>query len=291
MIGVPRRLSKYLCEATSLGLEDAKAACMAGRVEVVADGRLARTTSTSVFVFDEDTVLLDGAPIRPRSAQYHVMLHKPAGVVSTASAPDGQRDLAEWLAQWPPGTAPVGRLDRDTTGLLLCTTDGDLSDAITRPDQHLPKRYWLWLDEVVGAEDPRLLALVQGVPCRSETLRADTAQIVAQNTEFTELELTLTQGRKRQIRRMCRGVRLRLVHLHRLGIGPLELGDLEPGQYRCLERAEVDALWSAVGGHARQRELRVEALRLYAVRARSMGAPNSRIEAWLRTRPGHPWSL
>jgi 23S rRNA pseudouridine2605 synthase len=284
----PRRLDKYLCEATPMSLAQVRVAWAQGRVGVVCAGSEARRSELGELVFAEDVVLLDGAPVRLRTVHEHAILHKPPDVVSTARDPEGRADLSRWLRQMPSGMFPVGRLDRETTGLLLFTTDSDLQQAVLRPDQHTPKTYWLWIDEPMARDDPRLTALTRGLALQGHTFRAESVRWLASTAHVTELVVTLTQGKNRQIRKMCRAVGLRLVHLHRRTIGLLRLGDLPPGAWRLLAEHEIEELWAALGGRERQHSEKVAALIHQAERSRASGAPLGRLEAWLSRHAGAP---
>lgn len=281
---IPRRLDKYIRDSTPLSAQAVREALKGGRITL--SGK--RQTSGHELVFEEDEVRLDGERLSPRRAQLYAMLHKPLRVTSTARDPDGKADLSRWLGEMPPGMFPIGRLDRQTSGLLLFTTDGDLADAVLRPDHHTDKVYWLWLDEHVGDDDPRLAALLDGVPVLGRPARARAAVVLHRTDQMTELLVTLDEGRNRQIRRMCRALDFHLAGLHRRSVGPLELGDLAPGSWRLLSDEEVAALWRATGGWQRVVDRRVEALVRFAEQARSAGAPHPRLEAWLSDRDNRP---
>ena len=186
----------------------------------------------------------------------------------------------------PEGMFPVGRLDRQTSGLLLFTTDGDLAHAVLRPEHHTDKTYWLWLDEVVPDDDPRLRALLDGVPVLGQPAHAKAVEVLHRTDQLTELLVTLDEGKNRQIRRMCRALDFHLHALHRKTIGSLALGDLPAGQWRLLRDDEVEALWRAAGGRERVVERRVRALRYHADKCRAAGAPHARLEAWLERQQG-----
>lgn len=239
------------------------------------------------LIFQEDELWLDGARVDASAAppRAYAVLNKPKNVTSTASDPRGGANLAPYLRAMPRGCFPVGRLDRETTGLLLFTNDGDLATCVLRPDQHTTKTYWLWLDDELSDDDPRLAQLVAGVPHCGEILKAHSVSIVARSEGATELELTLTSGRKRQIRLMCHALDLHLVHLHRKRIGPLSDAGIALGEWRQLEASEVEALWSAVGGRTALRVRQVAALRRQAEAARLAGTPLERLEQWLTNEP------
>jgi 23S rRNA pseudouridine2605 synthase len=279
---LPRRLRKRVAEGAAVALQVVDEWWLADRVRVVSpESGEPRLLPLDALVFDDDDVLLDGAPLaRPASLVYGI-LNKPKHVTSTARDPSGKSDLSPWLRAMPAGCFAVGRLDRETTGLLLFTNDGELASAVLRPDHETTKSYWLWLDEVVSIADPRLAQLVQGVVHHGERLSAKSAHILAHTEYATELELTLTQGRKRQVRHMCRALDLHLVHLHRRRIGPLTDAQLALGAWRLLEQAEVEALWHAVGGRARMRQRKIAALARHVDEARAAGTPLLRLERWL----------
>ncbi len=260
----------------------ARQALEAGRVSVAGPRvEVGRTAAPDSIVFEDDRVTLDGITVVPRTEHDYFILNKPAGVTSTTASPERERDLSEFLRVMPAGVFPVGRLDRATTGLMLCTSDGELATSVLRPDHATEKLYWLWVDERLEDEDPRLTTLVSGVWIPAGLARAAAVKIVARSVDFTELHVTLHSGMNRQIRRMCFALGLRLVHLHRKRIGTLELGALPVGSSRPLTRDEVDAVWCSVGGRSQVRQRRIAALHRDAMRARARGAPLGRLESWL----------
>lgn len=202
-------------------------------------------------------------------------------MTTTARDPDGKRDLNHWLRQLPPGSFPIGRLDRATTGALLLTTDGDLANALLRPDHQTDKLYWLWLNEHIAPDDDRLRAWKTGIPLRNHTARATRTEIVYGDEHSTQLHVTLQEGKNRQIRRMCRASDFRLLHLHRKSVGPISLESLREGEMRQLSMTEVSALWEASGGRAEVTRKQLEALGERARRARQEGKPLHRLESWL----------
>jgi 23S rRNA pseudouridine2605 synthase len=275
-------LRKRVAEGAAVALQIVDEWWLADRVRVVSpESREPRSLPLDALVFDDDDVMLDGSALERAATFVYGILNKPKHVTCTAHDPSGKSDLSPWLRAMPAGCFAVGRLDRETTGLLLFTNDGELASAVLRPDHDTTKTYWLWLDEVVLPDDPRLGQLVHGVVHNGERLSAKSAHILAHSEYATELELTLTQGRKRQVRHMCRALDLHLVHLHRRRIGPLTDAALALGDWRLLEQAEVDALWHAVGGRARIRQRKIVALARHAHEARAAGKPELRLERWL----------
>ncbi len=226
------RLAKFLAGAGVASRRAAEQIIRSGRVTV--DG--VRVLDPATDVTAQHAVALDGEPVTaaPELAVYAV--NKPAGVVSTASDPQRRRTVIS-LVPSPLRLYPVGRLDIDTTGLILLTNDGDLAYRLTHPSFEVPKTYRARVANPPVA-DRTLRALRRGVvlddgptaPARVRRLAADT------------LELTIHEGRKRQVKRMCEHVGHRVIKLERVAFGPLALGDLAPGAYRRLDEAEVKAL-------------------------------------------------
>lgn len=279
---LPRRQRKRVAQGLGVSLQIVDEYWAADRLRVARPGwPEPRVVPLEALVFDDDVVWFDGAPLGPVPATVCAVLHKTAGVTCTAHDPKGRADLAPFLRDLPPGCFAVGRLDRDTTGLLLFTNDGDLANAVLRPDHCIDKLYLLHLDGVVAADDPRLDELVRGISDRGELLAARSVRIVTTSRTSTQLALTLTQGRNRQVRRMCHAVGLRLAHLHRQRVGPLTDEGLAPGHLRRLDAAEIESLWQALGGRAALRQRRIDSLTRQAKEAREAGAPDRRLERWL----------
>jgi 23S rRNA pseudouridine2605 synthase len=282
---LPTRLDKFVRSASPLSLEGARRAWEEGRLRVHA-AELTGAGGTAggppkdlnQLVYPDDGVELDGCRLTLRTEHYAAKLNKPKGVVSTSNDPSGGRDLRPWLEQMPAGTFAVGRLDRDTTGLLLFTTDGELADALLQPARHVDKKYWLWLDEELGDDDPRLLAMTRA---DARYFPAKHVALLHRSVDHVELELTLDQGKHRQIRRICQVLGLRLAHLHRRSVGPITLGGLALGDVAVLTDDEVGALWAVVGGRELIYAAQLAALERHARRARDHGYPDYRLEAWL----------
>ncbi|MGI9183352.1 MAG: pseudouridine synthase [Solirubrobacteraceae bacterium] len=229
------RLAKFLANAGVASRRAAEEIVRAGRVSV--DG--APVLDPARTVTPESRVALDGAPVALETKLAVYAVNKPAGVVSTASDPQGRPTVVS-LIETTLRLYPVGRLDIDTTGLILLTNDGTLAYRMMHPSFEVTKTYRarVWKPPV-GEE--ALAALRRGVvlddgptaPARVRRLRADT------------IELTIHEGRKRQVKRMCELVGHRVRSLERVAFGPLTLGPLGPGAHRRLSGAEVQALLAA----------------------------------------------
>lgn len=186
-----------------------------------------------------DRVELDGVALVPLPKLY-LMMNKPRGVVTTLRDPEGRKSVIDLLPPEWKHAKPVGRLDRDSSGLLLLTTDGDLHFAITGPDSMVEKRYHV---EIAGsASDSDFDALRRGIELDGEVLapaRVSICGIVGRNTL---LEIVLVEGRFRQIRRSLQRVGHRVRALHRVAIGSLEIGSLATGGVVEVPRVDLEAL-------------------------------------------------
>ena len=281
---IPRRLDKYLRDATALSVVEIRRACLAGRVTVLAPNAACPVASQpDLLIFEDDVVALDGAAVLPRTDHHYLVLNKPRSVTTTASDPRGKSDLTPWLRLMPDGVFPVGRLDRETSGALLFTDDGDFANAILQPGHHTEKLYCLWIEEPLADDDLRLKAFVAGVRTHrgATQLRAASATVHDRTEDHTELHVTLGEGKNRQIRKMCNALRLRLRQLHRAAIGSFRIDDLAPGQWRHLSAAEVAGLWSSAGGIERVTRNKIAALAKTQLEPHD-SARNHRLESWLR---------
>ena len=228
------RLNAFLARAGVASRRRADELIQAGRVRVNgAPGEL------NTVVGKRDMVEVDGVRVE-RQALAYVLLNKPAGVVTTASDPQGRRTVVE-LVPKEPRVVPVGRLDVDTTGALLLTNDGDLAHRLAHPRYGVPKVYEA---QVEGAPSEGTLArLRSGI----ELEDGPTAPAGARLLGPSRIELTLHEGRNRQVKRMCDAVGHRVRRLHRSRYAGLGLEGLARGESRELTRDEVAALRASVG--------------------------------------------
>ena len=223
------RLNAFLGRAGVASRRKADELILAGRVAVNGEpGQL------NTFVSGDDVVEVDGRPVTKQRLAY-VLLHKPAGVVTTASDPGGRPTVVD-LVEHDARVVPVGRLDADTTGALLLTNDGQLSHRLAHPRYEVDKVYEV---EVEGnPSDARLLQLAEGVQLDD----GPTAPAEVRSLGPSRLELTLHEGRKHQVKRMCDAIGHPVVSLHRSRYATLTLEGLRPGEWRQLMTEEVDAL-------------------------------------------------
>ncbi|MEA2473807.1 MAG: rRNA synthase [Thermoleophilaceae bacterium] len=225
------RLAKYLAHAGVASRRAAERLIASGRVsvagEVVTDP--ARDVDSGVVV------AVDGEPVRAERRVVYAV-NKPRGVVSTAADTHGRPTVVEMIPAEARRLYPVGRLDADSTGLLLLTNDGELANLLTHPRYGVEKVYRARV--VPGLNAAAIDALRDGVQLDDGLARAERARQVSSGV----LEIALREGRKRQVRRMCEAVGRRVVELERVRFGPLRLGTLKQGSFRKLTPAEVDAL-------------------------------------------------
>jgi 23S rRNA pseudouridine2605 synthase len=226
------RLNAWLARAGVASRRKSDELIKAGRVTVNGEpGQL------NTFVQRTDEVSLDGLSLAKQTLSY-VLLHKPAGVVTTASDPQGRTTVLD-LVDHRNRVVPVGRLDADTTGALLLTNDGDLAHRLAHPKYEVDKVY---VAQVWGQPtDGTLRKLAEGVKLED----GKTAPATVRRIEGGRIELTIHEGRNRQVKRMLEAVGHRVQTLHRSTYGPLTVEGLEPGAWRELEPSEVERLRAA----------------------------------------------
>jgi 23S rRNA pseudouridine2605 synthase len=231
----PMRLAKYLAHAGAASRRAAEGLVRAGRVTV--GGAVVRDPARDVD--DDSAVALDGAPVAGAEARVVYALHKPAGVVSTARDPGGRATVVGLVPDEDRRLYPVGRLDADTTGLLLLTNDGELAHRLTHPSFEVPKTYVAVVEHPPVGE-PALFALREGIELEDGV----TAPARARRLAPDRLELTIHEGRKHQVKRMLAAVGYPVTRLHRSRYAGLTLKGLGPGESRELAGAEVERLRS-----------------------------------------------
>lgn len=234
------RLQRALARAGIASRRGSEELIAAGRVTV--NGRLA-TIGDRVDP-SADTIAVDGVGVALDPGLRYYALHKPAGVTTTMRDPHARTDLRGYLPDGP-RVFPVGRLDRDTEGLLLLTNDGDLANRLLHPRHGVEREY---LAEVEGTPTDRHAArLRRGVELDDGPARAVTVSIVGRAGRRGAVRLALTEGRKREVRRMLAAVGLPVTRLVRVRIGPVRLGRLAAGSVRTLSPDEVRALYRVAG--------------------------------------------
>jgi 23S rRNA pseudouridine2605 synthase len=233
------RLSKYLAHSGVASRRAAEELVRAGRVTVA--GSVVTDPARAIAASEE--VSVDGDPVNAPSGRVVYALNKPPGVVSTARDPQGRPTVVGLVASGR-RLYPVGRLDIDTTGLILLTDDGELAHRLTHPRYEVPKTY----RAVVGNPPVReraLRALRAGV----ELEDGMTAPARVRRVAADVVEITIHEGRKREVKRMCEALGHPVRRLERVRLGPVELGELKPGKYRRLTDEELVQLQGIGDSH------------------------------------------
>ncbi len=214
----------------------AEALISAGRVKV--NGRTALLGESAV---PTDRVLLDDQPVELPEVHVYLVLNKPAGYLTTLKDDRGRPTVAELMPEDVPGLIPIGRLDADTTGLLLLTNDGRFAHRVAHPTGEIEKEYELTLENPVPED--RLTVLANGPELEDgKILPPKLTRLQRRSREKTALNLTVHEGRNRIIRRACTAVGLVLLSLKRVRVGPVRLGNLPEGRYRELTEKELNIL-------------------------------------------------
>ncbi len=234
------RLNRYLAQAGVASRRAADALIAGGRVTV--DGEVVDDLGRRVE--PGQRVAVDGRAVGTAERSAYLVLHKPAGVVTTMSDPQGRQTVAD-LVKSPVRVYPVGRLDAETTGLLLLTNDGDLAHRLSHPSSGVVKTYQATVRGLPSNFE--LERLRRGIRLEDGPTAPASVRMLRAGDRQSVIELSIHEGRNRQVRRMLEAIGHRAVALHRPSYGPVSLGGLAPGQVRPLTRAEVAALRRAAG--------------------------------------------
>lgn len=230
------RLQAYLARAGAApSRRKAEALISAGKVRVNGD-----TASLGTTVAPRDEILLDGTPIELPERHTYLALNKPAGYLTTLHDDRGRPTIADLMPSDVPGLVPVGRLDADTSGLLILTNDGRLAHHIAHPSNEIEKEYLLTVRN--PAPKRAIEALSKGPTLDDGRMLPPEISNLHRARTTTTFTLTIHEGKKRIIRRACVAVGLRLISLERVRIGPVHLGDLPGGHSRPLTGEEVEGL-------------------------------------------------
>ena len=222
-----------------------------GAEKLIAEGRIEVNGHKAMIGQDvdprRDVIHIDGerVVILKKQPKYYVALNKPRGYVTTMEDELNRRCVKELVEDFPTRIYPVGRLDKDSEGLLLLTNDGDFANYIMHPKNHVSKTYRVTVRPTITEE--QLISLASGVTLDDGYVTAPATVTVDTKEEGrVVLRVTITEGKNRQVRRMCEALGLEVARLKRVSVGPVKLGMLQPGEYRELTVAEVKALRNAV---------------------------------------------
>jgi 23S rRNA pseudouridine2605 synthase len=237
------RLAKYLAQAGVASRRGAEEIIFQGRVEV--NGVIVKVPQTPVS--HEDSVTVDGKPVGGPAGKLYLLLNKPAGYISTVKDTHGRPTVMDLISDLAVRLYPVGRLDADTSGVLLLTNDGELSYRLTHPRYGVKKIYHVQVSGYPSSKD--LEELSGGVVIDG----AKTAPVLVRILERFNpqhnayLEITMIEGKKRQVKRICKAIGHPVITLHRFSFAGIEAGDLREGAYRFLKTDEVNRLYQLVG--------------------------------------------
>lgn len=243
------RLAKYLAQAGIASRRQAELYITQGRVKL--NGQTINEVSARVEP-QQDRVEFDGQLIHVEKPVY-IMLHKPPGYITSARDPQGRPTVLELVTEIEQRIYPVGRLDYDTAGLLLLSNDGEFTNRMIHPRYKIDKKYEACLTGRV--KDQELQQLRQGIVLSDGITAPAQVKLIRRDASASLIQLTIHEGRKRQVRRMCAAIGHPIINLKRVGLGFLSLGDLPAGRYRHLHPDEVERLKALAeyGKSARER--------------------------------------
>lgn len=236
------RLQKLIAESGLCSRRKAEDYISRGKVKV--NGHVASIGDGAAY---NDVITVDGERIyiSKKRDKIYLMLNKPRGYVTTMSDELDRKCVTELLTGVDERVYPVGRLDRNSEGLLLFTNDGKFANDIMHPSRHISKTYRVTVRPSVSEE--QLVQLTDGVVIDGRKTLPATVNVLTEEQGRVVLQIVIREGRNRQIRKMCEAVGLEVARLRRTAIGPLKLGMLKPGEYRELTAEELKALRNAVG--------------------------------------------
>jgi 23S rRNA pseudouridine2605 synthase len=210
----------------------------AGRVQV--NGRVVENPDTWID-FNQDKILFDNKPLQSKSKLY-ILLYKPTGYITTFKDPEGRSTVYDLIQDIDTFVSPVGRLDLDTSGLLILTNDTQFAERLTNPDHKVSKTYLVKCADLIP--DESIERLRKGVELSDGTTRPAEVKRVRDSGKYTHLEIRISEGRNRQVRRMIEAIDSKVLKLVRTAIGPIRIGDLKIGDHRELRPAELRAIFS-----------------------------------------------
>ncbi|MGA2136927.1 MAG: pseudouridine synthase [Bryobacteraceae bacterium] len=234
MPGRPLKTLERVISKAGLGSRtEARSWIGGGRVRV--NGKLVQTPDHWVDM-ERDRVTVDGRPLRAAKKSY-LLLYKPKGYITTFKDPEGRPTVYDLIREADAWLAPVGRLDLDTSGLLIMTNDTQFAERLTNPDYKAPKTYQLKCADRIS--DEQIERLRAGVQLTDGPTRPAVVERLRDSGKYTHLQMVITEGRNRQVRRMVEAIGSKVLKLVRVAIGPVHIGDLQIGKWRYLTDAEV----------------------------------------------------
>lgn len=230
------RIQKILAACGVASRRKAEELILAGRVTV--NGRTAKLGDSASA--DKDVIAVDGERVTSSGQKYYIALHKPRGFVTTMSDERDRRCVAMLVEDIGERVYPVGRLDKDSEGLLLMTNDGEFANMISHPKRHVAKTYRVTVRP--GINEEQLFRIATGIEIDGKQTAPAKVRVLEQQQGRVVLEIVLYEGRNREIRKMCEALGLEVARLKRTAIGPVRLGMLQQGKYRELTKEEIRGL-------------------------------------------------
>lgn len=237
----PERVQKLIAQAGIASRRKAEELIQQGRVTV--NGRPIKLGDSARP--NKDVIAVDGQRIASSSGKIYLALHKPRGFVTTMEDERGRKCVAQLVEDVPGRVYPVGRLDKDSEGLLIMTNDGNLANAVSHPKTHVAKTYRVTLRP--GITEEQLIKLSTGIMLDGRMTAPAKARVLEQQPGRAVVEIVLYEGRNREIRRMCESMGLEVARLKRTAIGPVRLSMLPQGRHRELSREEIAGLLAESG--------------------------------------------
>ncbi|MBQ6633048.1 MAG: rRNA pseudouridine synthase [Ruminococcus sp.] len=236
------RIQKLIAQSGLCSRRKAEEYIESGRVLI--NGR--KCTLGDKAIPDKDIITVDGVRIGAvrKRRLYYIMMHKPRGYVTTMKDERGRKCVTDLLGSGFEGVYPVGRLDKNSEGLLLFTNDGDFANEIMHPSHHISKTYRVTVRPDIN--DDQLVKLASGVELDGRMTAECSVVVLDKQPGRVVLQMTIHEGRNRQIRRMCEAVGLEVARLKRTAVGPVKLGMLKPGEFRELKPDELRAIRTAM---------------------------------------------
>lgn len=235
------RLQKYMAEAGVASRRKCEEMIAAGLVEV--DGQIVTELGTKIS--GKETVKVNGKVIRQEQQKVYILLNKPVGYISTARDQFSRKTVLDLVDTVKERIYPVGRLDYDTSGLLLLTNDGELANKMTHPKHEVPKVYRAM---ILGSIDDEAIGRLQaGIEIEDYTTAPAKVRVIDTDKKNTVVEITIHEGRNRQVRKMFEVLDYPVLRLKRVAIGPLTIDGIEEGKWRYLRKNEIDRLKKDAG--------------------------------------------
>lgn len=234
------RLQKYLADCGLGSRRFCETLITAGRVQI--DGTVVTELGTKINPAIQK-VICNGTPVKPE-ASVTILLNKPIKVICTSDDPQGRKTVLDLLEDLPERVYTVGRLDFMSEGLIMVTNDGDLAHALMHPRYHVEKKYKVWIDKPLGFH--QLNNMKRGIPSQGETLRVLDISEGKHTRKGIEYTIVLGEGKNRHIRRLMEHFEKKVFRLMRISIGPIQLEDLKPGEWRRAKPAELKFLRKAI---------------------------------------------